>query len=184
MKRVLHFVLRAVLAGTLLCLVPGCHNNQPKEVFLADFESDAGLDKLQWSCRTLYSVSNEHATRGTKSLRMDLYPSDYPGLSFAPEVKDWRRYRALSFDVFVPADDVESINVRIDDASRRTHARDQYNEQFGVRQGANTIVIPLSALVSSNDGSPLDLSRISRVIIFLISPKMKTTLYIDAVRLE
>ena len=58
------------------------HCTKPEsEKILFDFESDSELDRFHWQCHTLFSLSDEHATHGKKSLKLELFPSDYPGLS-------------------------------------------------------------------------------------------------------
>jgi hypothetical protein len=91
--------LLAMLIAVLV-LASGCRKPPAAEIVLLDFESETELDLLDWSCHTLYSLSDEHATSGTKSLRMDLFPSDSPGLAYVPALKDWRAYGELCFDIY------------------------------------------------------------------------------------
>jgi hypothetical protein len=60
-------------------LVCGCPMDRPAKLMLFDFEEDAELDRLQWRCFTLFSLSFEHAAHGEKSLKMEFFPSRWPG---------------------------------------------------------------------------------------------------------
>jgi hypothetical protein len=172
------------LCIAVLLSAGGCKGEHSGVLYLADFESDAELDTLHWRCKTLFSLSDEHATHGRKALKMELYPSDYPGLSFVPQVKDWRGYRELAFDVFVPPDGPGSISVRIDDDKKNTAYGDRFNKRFLLQQGDNRIVIPLADLKASDGRRALEVSHIERVLIFAVSPPKKNVVYLDAVQVK
>lgn len=154
---------------------------------LFDFESDAELDRIHWKCHALYSLSGEFASHGAKSLKMELYPAgypdEYPGLSPFLKEKDWRGYRELRLDVYTPRDSAESLWVRIDDREKCPDYRDRYNKRFALRQGVNTIRIPLDALTTSGTERLLDRGKIARLLIFTVHPRKKVVLCIDAIRL-
>lgn len=149
-------------------------------LILYDFESDAELDHLYWNCHTLYALSEDHATHGTKSLRMELFPSDYPGFVPLLDVTNWRGYRELSFDLYNPSGRSVRIEVRIDDRKDYPGYRERFNRTFVLGRGNNHIVIPLKALVTSGSGRFLNLATIGRVYVFMKHPAERTTLYLDA----
>ncbi len=161
-----------------------CSENHSRENILFDFESDAELDMLHWKCRTLFSLSNEHATHGTQSLRMELYPSDYPGISPKIPVKDWSLYKAVSFDIFNAQNTDIVISVRIDDQKENAAYTDRYNEQFKLNPGANNICILFDNLVTSGTRRPLNLKSIHKLIIFMGHPGKKHVLYLDYIRIN
>ena len=101
MKKVIKTIL---IAACFLCLV-SCFHESTSEMVLFDFESDAELDQFYWKCYTLFNLSDENVTHGTKSLRLELYPSEYPGLAPMLGVNDWRRYKAFLFDIYNPEDE-------------------------------------------------------------------------------
>lgn len=160
----------------------GC-SGPPSERTLFDFESDDELDRFHWKCYTLFALSDEHATHGSKSLRLELYPSEYPGL--APMIKDtdWSKYRAFQFDVFNPQDADIRLSVRIDDREDYPGYADRYNRTFVVVPGANTITIPLDSMITSGSKRSLNLKMIYRLVVFMGQPKNKTVLYLDYLRL-
>jgi hypothetical protein len=156
-----------------------CQKESSKEIILFDFESDSDLDQLYWNCHTLYSLSNDHATHGSRSLKMEVYPSDYPGLIPMLAVTDWRGYGEFCFDVYNPSNQALQIGVRIDDRKDYPDFADRYNKNFVVNKGNNHIVIPLETLISSGSNRPLNPAQIQRLFIFMRHPVKKTILYID-----
>jgi hypothetical protein len=160
-----------------------CSGDVPGNVVLFDFESDAELNQLYWKCYTLFSLSNEHVTHGTRSLRMELYPSNYPGLTPKLEVNDWRKFKAIYFDVYSPEKEEIMINVRIDDQKENPDYADRYNKQFILKPGQNQIRIPLGSLITSGTHRQLNLETIYKFIIFMGHPQKKHVLNVDFIRL-
>ena len=171
-----------IIAGCLLILV-ACHRGIPAERVLFDFESDSELDRFHWRCHTLFSLSDEHVTHGARSLRLELYPSDYPGLKPMLEENDWRGYKALCFDIYNPDEKELRISVRIDDREDYPNYDDRYNRTFILRPGMNRMRISLDTLVTSGTRRKLDLSKIYRVVIFVARPERRVVLYVDYLRL-
>lgn len=167
----------------IMFLFLACNPSAPHELILLDFESVSDLDLLYWSCHVLYSLSDEHATHGSTSLKLELYPSDYPG--FVPELtkKDWSGYQELSFDIYNPQEIPIRIGVRVDDQKKYPGFKDRYNKGFVLNPGINQIHIPFDTLVTSGDGRYLDLKKIYRFFIFMARPDKRTVLYLDYIRL-
>ena len=162
----------------------GCSRTTPKEIILADFETDGELNQLYWSCHTLYSLSNDHATHGSKSLKMELYPADYPGIVLTPAVIDWQDYKELSFDVYNPLQQQVQITVRIDDRKKYPEYQDRYNKSFVLQSGSNRFNIPLVTLATSGTSRYLDLRHIYRLFIFSKRPQNKISLYVDSIKIS
>jgi hypothetical protein len=177
------YLKKSLTVMSILLLWYGCSFQTPSKFILFDFESDSDLNLLDWSCHVLYSLSDTYATHGSKSLKLDLYPSDYPG--FAPKLtkKDWRGYTELSFDIYNPQDESVPIWVRVDDRKKYPDFKDRYNKQFVLSPGLNQIHIPFDTLVTSGDGRYLDVKKIYRFFIFMTRPYKRTVLYLDYIRL-
>jgi len=160
-----------------------CQEGQTGERVLFDFESDAEFDRFHWKCHTLFSLSDEHVTHGKKSLRVELYPSDYPGLTPTLGENDWRDYKVLSFDIFNPEEGALTITVRIDDRKDYPNYEDRYNKGFILEPGMNHMSIPLDSLVTSGKDRKLNLKKIYRILIFMTRPEKRVVLYMDYIRL-
>ena len=166
-----------------LCLLSVACSGPPGERILFDFETDEVLDRFHWKCHTLFVLSGEHVTHGSKSPRLELYPSEYPGLAPMIEDTDWSKYRAFQFDIYNPQDANIPLSVRIDDREDYPGYADRYNRTFVVGPSASTITIPLDSLVTSGTNRLLNSKMIYRLVVFMGQPKDKTVLYVDYLRL-
>lgn len=178
-----YILLSFAFVLTIFGGLSGCSKPAPDELVLFDFETDAELDKLHWKCFTLYSISDKHTAHGNKSLKLELYPSNWPGLTPKLGVRDWRGFKAIGFDVYNAGEKDLRIAVRIDDREDYPDYADRYNRGFDLKPGINRIQIPLEALITSGTQRNLDLKKIYRFMIFMGQPKEKHVLYVDYVRL-
>jgi hypothetical protein len=166
-----------------MLILTGCAVKPATEKVLFDFETDQELDRVDWKCHTLFSLSEEHATHGSKSLLMELYPSAYPGLAPILAEHDWRPYKSLRFDIYNPLETELEIIVRVDDKKKSDGYADRYNKAFRLGPGIKRVEIPLESLVTSGTKRNLDLKNINRFLIFMVSPTEKNVLYLDYIRL-
>jgi hypothetical protein len=160
-----------------------CHGKPGSERMLFDFESDGDLDRIHWKCRTLMSLSDEHVAHGAKSLKLELWPSDYPGLAPMIADRDWKPYHSLCFDVYNPEGRELQITVRIDDRKDYPDYGDRYNKSFELKPGWNQMKIPLETLVTSKTARQLDLNCIYQFLLFMVNPRERHTIYVDNIRL-
>jgi len=160
-----------------------CYGGRPEQFILSDFESDADLDKVQWQCHTLFSIADENATHGHSSLRLELYPSAYPGIAFELPLRDWRSYNMLSLDIYNPQVEEISLAMRIDDREEYPEFNDRYNEGFPLKPGMNHLRIPLDSLTTTGTKKAINLKNICRCMLFMVQPPQKQVLYIDYVHL-
>lgn len=114
---------------------------------------------------------------------MELYPSDYPGLTPMLEENDWRGYKMFCFDIFNPKKKEIRLSLRIDDRKDYPDYEDRYNNTFILKPGMNRVSIPLDILITSGTKRTLDLRKIYRVLIFMAHPQSKVVLYVDYIRL-
>jgi len=169
----------------ILCIffMAACEKRNHNELILFDFESESVFDEFHWKCRTLFSLSDDHAVQGKKSLKLEFYPSSYPGLSPALTHHDWRGYQAFCFEVYNPSSETVDLVVRIDDKKDAFEHSDRYNKIFLLLPGANSIKIPLDSLETSGTKRLLDLKNIYRFLVFMSHPDKIHVLYLDYFRL-
>ena len=167
----------------LQLILAGCTRENQGDLVLFDFETDSELDRLEWNCHTLLSLSDIHVTHGLRSLRVELYPSYFPGVTPILARNDWRGYKELCFDIYNPQRGEVPITVRVDDEPRTPPFEERYNQRFVLQQGMNRIRIPLSTLITSGSGRRLNLCGICRLTISLPHPHERTVLYMDFIRL-
>ena len=172
-----------VFAVVIFLLSGGCSNTIPAELLLNDFETDSDLDRIHWTCRTLFSLSDQHVSHGFRSLEMKLFPADYPGLALKLTESDWSRYGSLAFDIFNPQEEPLEITVRIDDKTDYPDYEDRYNGRHTLLPGSNHLRIPLGNLRTSGSGRPLNLKAISRFMFFMVDTRKIHCFYVDHIRL-
>ena len=170
-----------LLSSLVLC----CSNsNPPKENIFFDFESDSELDEVHWKCHTLMSISNKYATHGKGSLKLELYPSSYPGFNPFTKIIDWSPFKSLCFDIYNPDENEKQITVRVDDKEYETEYSDRYNKSFVIKTGMNHIEIRLDSLITSGTKRKMDTSEIYKFLFFMHEPSEKVVLYVDYIRLK
>lgn len=161
----------------------GCLENAQQKVVLFDFESDADLDRINWRCFRLYSISDRYASNGSRSLKLEIFPSPSPVWSPRIRTEDWRQYASLEMEFFNPQDNGIGIILRLDDREDIPPVSDRYNKSVQLRPGANVIQVPLQKLTTSGSRRTMDLDTITRFLIFMQDTERCCTLYLDYVRL-
>lgn len=150
---------------------------------LFDFESNAVFDEIHWKCHVLFSLSDKHIAHGKKSLKMQLFPSPYPGFSPELEHKNWQGYGSLCFNAYNPSQETIKLTLRIDDKKESLEYGDRYNKSFQILPGNNTLIIALDDLKTSISQRPMNLKRIYRFMVFVSHPDKKQVLHLDYFRL-
>lgn len=181
MKNLRYFLLPILFFITLFPIVQ-CTRFEAEKV-LFDAEADSELDHFHWECHVLLSLSELNATHGTKSLKVEMFPSQYPGLTLIPPVNDWHRYTYFLLDIYNTQKKTVPVTIRIDDRKNYPDYSDRYNGRYVLKPGSNAIRIPLNILETQDRKRKLDLRTIYRVIIFSSQPENRLELYVDYMRL-
>ena len=96
-------IMRGKIISLILALILlRCTDRPATERVLFDFETEQDLDRVHWKCHALFSLSEEHATHGSRCLRLELYPSPYPGVAPMLRENDWSEFRNLCFAIYNP----------------------------------------------------------------------------------
>jgi hypothetical protein len=150
-------------------------------LILTQRESD--LERLFWKCHTLYSLTEDHVAHGSMALKVELFPSSYPGVSPRIQETDWSDFNELRFDVFNPQSKKLPLTIRIDDSKDYPKWGERYNHTLMLEEGANRIIIPLNRLVKSGSRKQLNITNIQRMLIFSPHLNERIVLYFDDIRL-
>lgn len=161
-------------------LFAGC---QRRPAFHYDFEAEDTLDTLSWKCKTIFSLSDKHTTSGQKCLKMELYPSPYPGIALNNFEPVWSKHNTLKFDIFNQEEAPLRLTIRVDDIKNPSY-NNRYNHAIVLNPGMNHISIPLNSLVTTGTGRKINLANVQQVILFLVQPGEKRTIFLDDIRLE
>ena len=150
---------------------------------LYDFEEEKEFDRLYWECKVFYARDKRHATRGKYSLRLEMYPSSYPGLKTGWIEKDWSYYRFFKVDIYNPTGRSLMFAYRIDDLPAGPPYEDRVNGSVVLSPGKNELCLDLRSLRTSGTARPLFLSHIFSTYLFLGYPNNPVTLFLDNIRL-
>ena len=173
-----------LLIVIVILLLSGACIRAQETFLLFDFESDEELDQFEWKCKTLFSLSNANNSHGEKSLKIELYPSQYPGILALIRHKNWHNYRIFAFDVFNPMGKDLEVLLRIDDMPNIKDDAERFNLNLIVHPGMNHLRIPLALIRTRSTQRPLNLSSVLQLALFMDSPKEKVVFYTDYWRLE
>ncbi len=125
------------------------------------------------------TIVAEHATDGTKSLRMD---KDYI-VMLKPQ--DWRGYDFLETDVYTDSKVPVPFYAEFYDAQTRDYWT-RVNYTTVIPPGQSTLILPLKQLYvgeKSRPGRPLELGSITKMV-YAIGDKPPAPVYIDNLRLR
>jgi len=134
----------------------------------------------------MYSLSDQHPTHGSNSLKLELNPfdkPDYPGLSPIISINDWSRYNKFCFDIYNPQDQQIQISIRIDDKKDYPDFADRYNKSILLDRGINRLCVPLDKMVTSGTVRNINLKKIYRILLYKANPEKRVELYVDYIRL-
>jgi hypothetical protein len=150
---------------------------------LSSFESF--LEMSRWTHKeSMVRRSILHATDGGYSLKTDLLPGSYPGISMDYLANDWRGYESMSFDVFLEGPSPLSITVRINDRAHNNEFTDRFNKGFQIFPGKNHVSIKLDDVRTAAKGREIDMAQITNICIFAYRLKEPRTVYFDNFRLD
>ena len=178
----LRFAVLVFLAGLLLAACKD-GDDQPRWAFDYDFESDAELDRFVWRCGEVFERSQDFATRGDYSLRIELKNSPDPGLKPTQFPKDWSTFSMLHFDVMNPGDDSVRIYLKIADR-RETQYEQRVEVPLELAPGARHFAIALDSLRYTTGNGIFEREHVGLFKIYAAQPKEKIVLYFDRLYLE
>jgi hypothetical protein len=136
-----------------------------------------------------YSISDELAFHGSKSLRVKFCTKTYSGVALEYMPRNWRGYTHLQFAVYNPQEYPVTIHTRIHDAK---HARsekmiyaDRFNRVFTIPSRNWTIVeIPLSDIKNAPRTRKMKMNQITNLGFFVSRQPEPVVMYIDDIRLK
>ncbi|WP_196140967.1 VanZ family protein [Aliikangiella sp. G2MR2-5] len=159
----------------------------PKEYpLLAGFESELELGRWDSKHATL-SISDQHTTHGSGSLKINWVPGDYPDVTLNHFVHDWRDHKAIHFDLYLEGDESLDIVFKVYDRLHPSSGykfSDRFNEEITLKPGINHLSFDLEEVKTRPKSREVDLANIIAFSVFTIDLKKPKTLYLDSVRLS
>lgn len=134
------------------------------------------------------SRTNEWATDGDYSLKLDLLPSQYPGVAMLWLESDWSEYRTLEFDVGNPSGDNLQLVVKIQDEQNQTNGldyHDRFHQEVTVPEASTLhVVIDLAKVKAAPADREMVMTEINMIDIFSPDLSAPATFFIDQLRLK
>lgn len=152
---------------------------------LSDFATARQLDWWEGNSARL-SLSDSNVRNGKFSMRVDLNPGKYPGITLNHLFRDWQDYAFIRCSIFLeaahPLDCVLMIYDR-QHPGRGHHYRDRFNGEKSLHPGWNDFLVPLHLIENAPAGRTMDLTTIVVFSLFTVDLDQPVTFYLDSLAL-
>jgi VanZ family protein len=115
---------------------------------------------------------------------MRFRPAPWPGVIISEPYPDWRGYQTLRFDVYSELDRPVPLVLHISDLHHNDEHRDRFNRIFTVNPGLNEYTVPTKAVRNAPAGREMQLSEITRMVVFTRPPQEPFEVYLSNIWLE
>jgi hypothetical protein len=179
-------IFGTLAACGLLCLAAvACIDElRPDTRVLYDFETDRDLDRVLWTCHTVFTRSTTHKSGGDYALRADLPAGRFPGITFLAVPRDWTGYESLHIWVYYEGEAPADAVLRVDDVDHGDDYGNRANVMVKIQPGVNRLTFPLEELKKNPIIRNLELNEILRLIFFFPFADSRNTIYVDDVVLK
>ena len=184
------FWLRAIASllvlptfGLILQAAAAQLNALSKFPLLAGFETALEQLPMNGDIR----LSNTVVSQGRYSARVQLNGDKYSGVGISPLVRDWRGYKYLAMDIYVPDAETLTLHVRVSDVQHDRGANaydDRFNLSIAVQAGWNHLRIPLADMRTAPTQREMNMAAISYVGLFAMQLHKARYFYWDNLYLE
>ena len=188
---------RLVVAGSVLALMAALsplavlawHYGMRAAAFpvIADFDSPWQQPFLSSPRADMDSVPAPQGwteKAGEQVSVMRFRPAPWPGVIISEPYPDWREYKALRFDVYSELDRPVPIVLHISDLLHNDEHKDRFNRIFTVNPGLNAYTVSIKAVRAAPAGREMDLSQITRMVVFTRPPQEPFEVYLSDIWLE
>jgi hypothetical protein len=150
---------------------------------LSSFEHP--LEMSRWSFyRSRGSRVKEGPTHGSRALRVDLEPGDFPGATLVWPPPDWAAWRSLRVDVDLDTGEPLPLTVRVEDARHRRPNTDVFERVLPVWPGRQEICVALSDVAAGPVVRRLDLRRVTHLEFYVAHLSRPRSFHLDHLRLS
>jgi hypothetical protein len=154
---------------------------------IADFDSSWQQPFLSSPRADLSSVMSppgwtEKAGQAVSVMRFHTAP--WPGVIISEPYPDWRGFENLRFDVFSELDRPVPVVLHVSDVLHNDERKDRFNRIFTVNPGLNEYTISLGDLRRAPAGREMQLSQVSRMVLFTRPPQESFEIYLSDMWLE
>lgn len=155
---------------------------------LNNFEKHHELQQLTANPeRVNAQVTNEIASQGAQSLRLELAAGKYAGLRLRVCYGDWGKYERLVMDLFNPDAEPLPLMLRISDVLH-DRGNNSYNDRFNrpllLQPGWNQVQVAMNDIKNGATQRRLQLDKLCNLGIFASDLQQTRRFYLDNIRLE
>jgi VanZ family protein len=115
---------------------------------------------------------------------MRIRPAPWPGIIISEPYPDWRGYQTLRFDVYSELDRPVPIVLHISDLFHNDEHKDRFNRIFTVNAGLNEYTVSVKSVRNAPAGREMELSQITRMVVFTRPPQEPFEVYLSDIWLE
>lgn len=152
---------------------------------LSDFETPSQLKRWEHRLAKL-SISESKVRDGEFSMRAELFPGKYPGITLKHLHENWQGYQSIKFSVYLDAEYPVNLMIKVYDQkhpkSGYNHS-DRFNGRLSLNPGWNDCLLPLHSIENAPAERLMNMKKIASLSLFTTDLKQKLTLYLDSLQL-
>ena len=152
---------------------------------LSDFETPSQLEWWQDNMARL-SISASNVKNGKFSMRVELFPGKYPGITLMHLHRNWQDYQFIELSIYLNSEHPINLVMRVHDRQHPSSGydyHDRFNDTLSLSSGWNDFSLSLHSIQNAPDGRSMDMRKITSLALFAVDLQQNTTLYIDNVQL-
>lgn len=152
---------------------------------LSDFETPSQLERWEDNLARR-SISDSNVKDGRFSMRVELFPGKYPGITLRRLHGNWQGYQSIELSIYLDAEDPVNLAMKVYDRQHPNSGydyHDRFNGALSLSPGWNDVSLPLNSIQNAPDGRSMDMRKIASLSLFTVDLQQHITLYIDNVRL-
>ena len=153
---------------------------------LADFE--VFQERKRWSSNhSKLSIEENIVRSGSSSLKVELKPARYPGITLNRFESNWTGFKKLNFSIYNPTKENIKLAIKIHDIDHIYYGyqySDRFNKNFELNPDWNDISISIDEIKNSPKNRKMNIKKIYLVQFFMIDLEDKTIFYIDDIFLS
>lgn len=150
---------------------------------LAGFETQREL--LRW--KGAATRTNEYASEGQHSLKIEFGTTKYSGISFNYFLGDWRTYERLSMDIYNPDTQPLTVVLRVHDHAHdrgESAYHDRFNTRLQIQPGWNYHSLALAEIKQAPRAREMNFQQMRTLGLFTVELPAPRVIYLDNLRLE
>ena len=152
---------------------------------LSDFETPSQLERWDYNLARL-SLSESKVRNGRFSMRVDLSPGEYPGITLKHLRRNWLGYQFIEFSIYLDAEYPTDFVIKVYDRQHTDSGynnHDRFNGVLSLNPGWNDFSLSLHSIENTPAERPMNMKKIVSLSLFTVNLKQNITFYLDSLQL-